>query len=68
MREWIQYWYVRYVCVRRTHGSVRGIEMDGITFGAKLHERRVHVLIDGAAHFKQDKDRTVYLTRPTAVD
>jgi hypothetical protein len=31
--------------------------MGGITFGAKLHERRVHVLVDRATHFERDKDR-----------
>lgn len=27
--------------------------MDGITFGAKLHERCMHVLVNRAAHFGQ---------------
>ena len=30
------------------------MEMGGITFGAEFHERRMHVLVDGAAHFERE--------------
>lgn len=40
-----------------------GIEMSGITFGAKFHERRVHVLIDRSTHFERKTDSESGLSR-----